>query len=538
MRRRGRPPKAERQPPRESLSSEPIAVRIEGVRTERHREAGAVHVGHQFWRRLELDGILKGIGLDERTRLLTCAMTLNRLIHPDSEHAMPDWMRSTALEDILGVRLGSLAEDSLYRNLDRLHPHRAAIESALAARERALFNLDDSILLYDLTSTYFEGLCLDNPAARRGYSRDSRPDCKQVVVGLVLNGEGFPQAHEIFRGNLNDRASLKPMLDRLDERIGLREGQTVVVDRGMAFEENLADIRGRRLHYIVAARQSERKQWLSEFDQLEGFTEVIRETSPNNRYQQKSRLLVKAVPSVGETHVLCVSSGRALKDRAIRETHEKRLLVDLAKLAKRVAKSKKPDADKINEAIGRLRERYPRVARYYLMVFDPLTGRFGYEVDEVRRGQAERLDGSYLLRTDRTDLTAHEIWRTYTLLTRVESAFRSMKSPLSERPIFHHLENRVETHIFLCVLALHLLISIERTLRDAGAYTSWETVRGELRTHQVCTVVLPTDRATVLRIRQGSTPEPKHLDLYRRLNVPSQVMRPIRTWSDAKDEPS
>ena len=252
------------------------------------------------------------------------------------------------------------------------------------------------------------------------------------------------------------------------------------------------------------------------------------------------------MPAVGETHVLCVSSGRTLKDRAIREKHEKRLLVDLAKLAKSAAKSpvkstaesRKRKAEKINQAIGRLRERYSRVARYYRMEFDETTDRFIYEVDELRRGQAERLDGSYLLRTSRMDLTAHEIWRTYTLLTRVESAFRSMKSPLSERPIFHHLENRVETHIFLCVLALHLLISIERTLRDAEAYTSWETVRGELRTHQVCTVVLPTDRATVLRIRQGSTPESRHLDLYRRLKVPSQVMRPIRTWSDAKDEPS
>ena len=169
--------------------------------TEEPREAGPVHVGHQMWQRLGLDGVLAQAGLSARTRVLTEIMTLNRLVCPPSEHAMPDWVRRTALADLLGETFDTLGDESLYRNLDRLHPQRVAIERALAERERTLFNLDDRLFLYDLTSTYFEGQALQNPQARRGYSRDGRPDCKQVVVGLVLDRDGFPKAHEVFDGN-------------------------------------------------------------------------------------------------------------------------------------------------------------------------------------------------------------------------------------------------------------------------------------------------------------------------------------------------
>ena len=183
-----------------------------------------MHVGYQFWRRLELDRILRECGLSQTVQRLACVMTLNRLIAPCSEHAMPDWIRRTALADIFGVDFEGLAEDPLYQVLDKLHPHRAAIEAALVARERSLFNLDATIYLYDLTSTYFEGLDLKNGKAKRGHSRDHRPDCKQVVVGLVVNRDGFPITHEIFAGNVQDRATVSTMLDRLGERVGLKHG--------------------------------------------------------------------------------------------------------------------------------------------------------------------------------------------------------------------------------------------------------------------------------------------------------------------------
>jgi transposase len=509
-----------------------IAVLADRVATERHREVGPVHVGLTFWRRLGLDRILEEVGLDARGRELTCAMVLNRLIAPRAEHAMPAWFRRTALDDLLDRDLGRLGEDPLYGNMDRLYPHRRAIETALVARERSLFNLDPAIYLYDLTSTYFEGRALANPKAKRGYSRDKRPDCKQVLVALAIGREGFPVGHEVLAGNIQDRTTLEVMLDRLADTVGLEPGATVVVDRGMAFDENLDQLRQRKLHYIVASRQPERDQWLAEFADADGFEAVVREPSPRNPSQQKSAVKVKAQRIGEQTIVLCHSAARIDKDRAIREKQEARLIDDLDRLTRRIADGKLVKPLAIGKAIGRLQERYPRVARYWRIDYCAETKRFTAEPDEAARAKAAALDGCYILKTDRDDLDAAEAWRTYMLLTRVENAFRTLKSPLAERPIFHQLERRVETHIFLCLLAYHLLVAIEKTLLDQAVHTSWTTIRDRLASHQIATVVLPTTSGATLRIRQASTPEPEHREIYRLLNVTEQPMAPKRTWSE------
>jgi transposase len=510
--------------------SDLVSVYTDRVATEEHRPAGPVHVGHQVWLKLELDRILKKAGLSERARRLSEVMTLSRLVHPSSEHAMPDVVRRTALGDILGEDFATLADDSLYRNLDRLHPQRAVIEQALADRERTLFNLDDSIYLYDLTSTFFEGKCLLNPQAQRGYSRDQRPDCKQVVVGLVLDRQGFPKAHEVFEGNRTDRTTVDHMLDLLEARTGRKGGSTVVVDRGMAFDDNLAQIRAHDHHYIVACRPKERDDHLDDFEDETGWDEVLRQPSPCNEGQKKSRVWIKRKTVGKEVHILCRSDGRKEKDHAIRDKHEQRLLADLEKLRTRVTRGRLRVESKVQQAIGRLRERYPRVVRYYDIAFDVTTPTVVWSVRSDRMEKAQRLDGAYLLKTDRTDLGDEDVWRTYMLLTRVESAFRSMKSPLAERPIFHHLQHRVQTHIFLCVLAYHLLVAIEQPFLDAGIHTSWATLRDQLSTHQVCTIVLPTSTGAVLKIRKGGTPDQVHREIYRTLRIPEQVMKPVRTW--------
>ena len=507
-----------------------VSVHIDRVTYETPRPAGHIHVGLEFWKRLGLDDILKSLGFSPWLVSLTCAMTLNRLIHPAAEYAMPDWIRSTAMADILGVDFSRLPDDPLYRNLDRLHPHRAAIESALAEREQSLFNLGNTILLYDLTSTYFEGKATLIPKAKRGYSRDHRPDCKQILVGLVIGREGFPRAHEIFEGNTQDRKTLASMLDLLEKRVGLPEGSTIVVDRGMAFAENIAELQRRKLHYVVAADQNERDRLLAEFETVDGFEEVIRQPSPRNPSQKKSSVRVKAHPLNNETLILCVSHERVEKDRAIRAKQEGRFLKDLARVQARIQNGRLKNDIKIGEAIGRLKERYSRVARYHSLTFDAKTRQLKNEPDEEKREVAASLDGSYLLRTDRQDLSAEEAWRIYASLTRAENAFRCMKSPLCERPIFHHLEHRVESHIFLCVLAYHLLVAIETTLLRQEIHTSWATVRDLLATHEIATIVLPTDQNGVLRIRRSATPEPEHRVLYEALGVPTEIIRPVKTW--------
>jgi transposase len=517
--------------------SDIISVLADRVETERHREAGPEHVGRVFWERLGVGEILAGVGLSARLQGLVCAMVLNRLIAPKAEYAMPAWIRSTALDDMLGEDFSGLAEDALYRAMDAVYPHRVAIESALAAREQSLFTVDPTVFFYDLTSTYFEGLAKRNPKAKRGYSRDQRPDCKQVVVALVVNRDGFPLVHEVLEGNTQDRATLAGILDLVAQRIGVQPGQTVVVDRGMAHPENLAELRRpeRGLHYIVATRQSERDRFLADFDDLDGFAEVLRVPSPTNPFQKKSTLRVKRASRDNETYVLCISTERSAKDRAIRETHERRLLADLAKLQARIDTGRLVQPVKIGEAIGRLKERYPRVARYYTITYDTNAKKFTYQLDAAKRAQAEEIDGSYLLRTDRTDLTAEDCWRLYMLLTRAENAFRDLKTPLALRPIHHHAETRVDTHIFLSILAYHLLVAIEKTLLDQDVHVSWETLRDLLKTHQVCTVVLPTDDGAILRIRKASTPEPLHRQIYDLLHITTPVIQPRKTWTEAQD---
>ena len=506
------------------------------VATERHREAGPVHVGYQFWCRLELDRILRDCGLSATVLRLACAMVLNRLIAPASEHAMPAWLRRTALGDLLGTDFDTLEEDPLYKVLDKLYPHRAAIEAALAERERSLFNLDVTIYLYDLTSTYFEGQCARNPKAKRGYSRDHRPDCKQVVVALVINRDGFAITHEVFAGNTQDRATLATMLDVLTARAGLKEGATVVVDRGMAFDENIAEIKRRKLHYVVACRQPERDRWLADFDDTDGFIPVLRQPSPLNPGQKKTMIEVKIRRDGDQTYVLCRSEQRIPKDRAIRARQEVRLRADIDSLAKRIAQRRLVKPAKINQAIGRLKERYPRVARYFDLSYDPHTATLAAPFNADKHAKAEQLDGCYLIKTDRTGLSGDELWRIYVLLTRAENAFRDMKSPLAERPIFHHTERRTEAHIFLCVLAYHLLIAIEKTLLDHGIHTSWPTVRDTLKSHQICTVVLPIDDGSTLRIRKAATPEPDVQDLYRALGIPSQIITPQHSWTHSHSD--
>jgi len=321
-------------------------------------------------------------------------------------------------------------------------------------------------------------------------------------------------------------------LDRLQKRTGPKPGSTGVVDRGMAYDENLAEIRARGPPYLVAARQPERNPWRAEFEQENGGEEVMRVPSPRNPPQKKSPVRLPRRQQGNEVSILCLREEREEKDRALRETHEQRLRKDRERLPARIEKGQLTKLEKIHPAIARLQEPYPRGARYYRIDYDAEQKRLTWEEDRDKKALAAKLEGGYGLKTDRQDLTAEEIWRTYILLTRVEAAFRAMKSPLLERPIFHHLEKRTQTHIFLCVLAYHLLVAMEKRFLDRGVHTSWWTLREQLSTHQVISVVLPTREGKVLKIRRGTTPEPIHREIYSTLEIPTEVMKPVKTWHE------
>jgi len=495
------------------------------------KEAGPVHVGHQMWQRLGLTKILRNAGLSDQECKLTEVLTLNRLVEPASEHATPNWVERTALVDILGESIEHLNYRTLYGNLDKLHPQRGLIEQQLFERERNLFNLQNSLFLYDLTSTYMEGKCEKNPAMKHGYSRDSRPDCRQVVIGLMLNRDGFPIGHEIFDGNTSESKTVSGIFELFEERTGMKSGATIVVDRGMSGKETLEMIRARGHHYIVAAKQTERAHWLAEFESEEGWRELTKLRSSINPEVLPTGVKIKRFEKDDEYFVLCISEGRIQKDRAIREKHEERLVRDLKKLQTRIDSGVLKVSRKVYESIGRLKERYPRVCRYYDIEFDQTNNKLHWQQNADRKSCAEKVDGGYILRTTRKDLMDDEIWKTYILLTRVESAFCDLKSPLSMRPIFHQLQHRTESHIFICILAYHLLVSIEHLLHAAGISSSWETIRKELSTHQVVSGSFLTRDMRIFEARRDTNANARQMQLYSALNISHQIMTsPTRRW--------
>ena len=502
-----------------------VPVKTSGVKCQDLRKVGPLHVGHQMWQRLQMEAVLKAVGISAPARKLTEVMTLNRLVSPCSELAMVGWSRREAVNDVLGVDAEHMNEDKFYRNMDKLHGHRMEIERELYAREKSLFNLEGSLVLYDLTNTYFEGQAARNPKAMRGHSKEMRTDCKLVAMGLMLDADGFPIGHEVYAGNTIDGTTVEAMLNGLEARTGREGGSTVVMDRGFASEDNLKLVRSRHYDYLMAGFQQQRSPLLKEFEDLEGWEAI--QPSAN-----KVPVQIKRIEKGDEVFLLCVSPARAEKERAIRERQEKKLVKDLEALAKAVAKALEqgePMEDKeLGERIGRLRERYPRAGRYYLV--DRKEGVLEWTLKVEQRARAEELDGAYFLRTSRKDMGPEEIWRTYIVLTRIESAFRDLKGTLDMRPVYHQKEIRVETHVFLAVLAFHLQAVIERTLKEAGDHTSWEILREELGTHHVVTTLLPTADGKTLAIRRGSVPDRRVGEIYRHLDLDPEPMTPIRTW--------
>jgi len=312
------------------------------------------------------------------------------------------------------------------------------------------------------------------------------------------------------------------MLAALVRRTGDTKGLTVVVDRGMSDQENLARIKAAGHHYLVAAKQTERHKWLAEFEEQDGWKEVMRTTSPSDG--QRTGVFVKRFEKGDEAYILCISDGRKEKDRAIREKQEKRLRKDVEALQKRIGSGAIKTTKKVFEAIGRLKERYPRVARYWLLDYDEKNQALTFEQDSAKQLMAEQVDGAYVLRTDRKDFSDQEVWTNYMMLTRVEAAFRDMKSPLAVRPVYHQLQHRVEAHIFVCVLAYHLLVAIETMLKRTGIGGSWETVRQQLSTHQVVSALLPTPSGQILEIRRDTTPNAAQKTVYAALAIAQRVI--------------
>jgi transposase len=499
-------------------------VRIKGIRLERSRDFGDVWLALGLWRLLGLDALLSRVMPSGREEVpwptVATILTIARLCEPSSElHIEDTWYRRTSLEDLLGVAVEQVYTDRLYAGLDQLLPHKQTIEKHLKERLGDLFDLKYELLLYDITSTYFEGQCLGNPMAQRGYSRDSRSDCKQVCLGLVVTTDGIPLGYEVFDGNTGDSTTVETIVAAMEAKYG-QASRVWVMDRGMVSEKNLEFLRGRGASYIVGTP----KAMLRQFE---------RHMLDQDWHEVQAGVQVKLVPGPDgmETFILARSVDRRAKEQAMHQRFMDRMEEHLKRLAASAENGRLRDAGVAHERLGRLRERYWRGAGAFDVRISPLDkpdGKARLSITWTRNPRwnewAELSDGCYLLRTNLPETDPARLWKWYIQLTEAEWAFRIHKDELEIRPVWHQKPERVQAHILVCFLAYVLWKTLAQWMHAAGLGDAPRTVIEEFARIKSGDVVLPTRTADgqpgkTIRVRCVTTPDPAQKTLLNRLGL-------------------
>jgi transposase len=503
-------------------------VLVNGVRLERARQFGACFLGWELWKRLQLDTFFQQ-ALDEDAAeapwsQVAAVLAINRLCAPGSELAIEErWYPSTALEDLLDLEEGKINDTRLYRCLDRMLPHKTKLEQHLKQRYGELFAAEFDVLLYDLTSTYVEGAAAQNPMMRRGYSRDHRPDCAQMVIALIVNREGFPLSYETFDGNRADVSTMETMLRMIERKYG-KARRIWVMDRGIVSEENLAAIRRRGGQYLVGTPRSQMKRFEAELLK-DDWTRV----RPEVEVKQVT------IPQGEETYILCRTVGRKEKEKAIRQRFSTRLEEALKRLEKTIARGRLKDRHKMERRLGKLQARFAPVNDLYdLNLRDSAEGvRLEWKLKEERKTWRDLREGAYMLRTNLRAGSAEELWSKYMQLTEAEASFRALKSELSIRPLFHQKETRVKAHVMVAFLGYALWVTLKHLLKrrspilaqpSAGATENTQPLSpmkalALLSTLQSADIVLPTTDGREIRLRRITEPSAEQKSLLHQLGI-------------------
>jgi transposase len=524
--------------------------------THTHTTAlGPSLVAWHAWQRLGMPALLDTLEFNPAQAQAAAVSVIGRLVDPGSELALVDWLPDSSLPELMQMEIGPAAKDRFYRVSDRLFEERQAIEEHLRQRQGKLFDTDRTLLLYDLTNSYFEGEALGNAKAKRGNSKEKRNDCPQVVLGVVFDRRGFELAHQVFAGNQSDGKSLVRMIEEMDKLVPVdsleKRSSMVLLDGGIATKANRALLRKKHYHYLVNDSRRGRAAYRAEFLKEELFTRVgqredksevsVRKLADPLWVAPAPKAAVKTeaaagtapapspakaepkaeVPEVADTLVLCWSQGREQKESAIRSQAEEKYLAALEQLAKRVREGKLKEGAKIDRAIGRLQQKHPRVQRFYQVqwVAQPQGNELKWIRQDQKRQADEDLLGCYVLRTDQGSESAEQIWNLYMTLSEAEDGFRSLKGDLGLRPNYHQIERRVEGHIWITILAYHLLCWIQETLREAGDVRRWGTLRRVLQTHCYTTIVVPTKGGKTHRLRRAGEPEELQKAIYEKLKL-------------------
>jgi len=481
-----------------------------------------------LWKRLGLDGFFEQAVDDDPADVpwsrVAALLAINRLCAPGSELAIEErWYPSTALDDLLAIEAGKINDTRLYRCLDRMLPHKTKLERHLKQRYGELFGAEFDVLLYDLTSTYVEGAAEKNPMIRRGYSRDHRPDCEQMVIALIVNSEGFPFSDETFDGNRADVSTIETILRMVERKYG-KARRIWVFDRGVVSEENLAAIRKRDGQYLVGTPRSQMKRFEAELAQ-EGWVQV----RPEVEVKQV------AIPEGEETYILCRTAGRKEKEKAIRNRFSRRMEDALQRLQKTIATGRLKDRHKMERRLGKIQARHPSVNDLYeVSLRDTAAGvRLSWQMKEDRKTWRESREGAYLLRTNVRAGTAEDLWSKYMQLTEAEASFRALKSELSIRPLFHQLEPRVKAHVMVAFLGYALWVTLKHLLKRRAAIPPQPSASGVenaqpmspmkalalLSTLQSADIVLPTTDGREIRLRRITEPTAEQKSLLHQLGL-------------------
>src|ERR1700674_3369333 len=465
-------------------------VRLKGIRVERSRRFGDAYLALALWRGMGLEGLCERLLPAGKERIawakMAAVLVSARFCEPSSElHIAEDWYRRTALADLLQLGDEEVNKDRLSRALDRLLAHKGALEAHLSRRCGELFAVQNEVLLYDVTSTYFEGEAAANPQAQRGYSRDHRPDCKQVCIALVVTFDGFALGYEVFAGNTHDSRTLQTIVATMEARHGML-GRVWITDRGMASADNLAWLRQTGRRYIIGAPKSELRKFGSVLAAADGWRTV----------HEGVEVKLAHYPETGETAILCRSADRRSKEKAMHDKFSRRIEAALQRLAVRIARSRnRLDPAPVNRQIGRILQQNQRAAARFTVALEPDGCPAGFRLHVAYNASfddwAALSEGAYLLRSNIGDWSDQQLWKAYIQLTQAEAAFRIQKDQLKVRPIWHQHAERVQAHILVCFLAFVLWKSLEMWQQRAGLGNP-RTVLEELARIQSHDVVLPT----------------------------------------------
>jgi hypothetical protein len=508
-------------------------VDIDSLELMRPRSIGAEHVAYSALQQLQLDEKLKDIGFNRHQISAAIGTIVGRMIEPGSELATHYWLQNhTGLGELIGYDYEGMSLTRMYEISDQIFKHKRALEEHLYTRQRNLFQFAETITLYDLTNTYFEGSCKLNKLAAHGKSKEKRTDCPLVTLGLVLDGSGFPKTSEVFAGNVSEPHTFQEMIKELQaplqttdkKRPHLFENKKpiVILDAGIATQENVNWLKKEQYDYLVVSRKRYR-----EFVE-EKAVEVKKETDYTVKVFKKKN------EETGETELYCHSSKREDKDRAIQDRFSTRFEEALKKLESGLyKKSCVKKYDKVVEKIGRLKQKYSKAAKNFKVTIskDKKTGK-ATKINWEKKLSPDSTDshpGVYCLRTNLDTWDESTLWRTYTMLTDLEAVFRSLKSELGLRPVFHHKTRRVSCHLFITLLAYHLVHTIRYQLKNHGIHSSWSDLRKHLRGQDRITVSMKCQNGDMVHVRKSTRPEPRQQVIYDALNLAHHPGRTVKS---------